>query len=159
MKQIKIINGTYGFRPSPSVVELKNSRDPAFSVDDAEADRLVAMGVASFAGADTDPATVAEFTDPDDLEDPNGADGDTEDPEGGDTEDPGADPVPLVYNEDMKLDELKDVARNVGATEDELDALRYKKDVIALIDQIIAEAGTGSEDPEGGPEVGAADPV
>lgn len=153
MKQIKIINGTYGFRPSPSVVELKSSRDPAFSVDDAEADRLVAMGVASFAGAGVDPATVADFTDPDDLVDPNGAGSDTEDHEdGGET-------APLVYNEDMKLDELKDVARSVGATEDELEALRYKKDVIALIDQIVAEAGTGSEDPEDAPEVGAADPV
>ena len=68
----------------------------------------------------------------------------------------------LVYNEDMKLDELKDVARSVGATEDELKSLRSKKDVIALINEIVegeGEADTEDEDPEDAPDVSAADPV
>ena len=84
---------------------------------------------------------------------------------------PAADPAPqdpapdnqdaLVYNEDMKLDELKDVARSVGATEDELKSLRSKKDVIALIDEIVNEEGDADldADPEDAPDVGAADPV
>ena len=46
MKQIKIINGTYGFRPQPHVVERKNADDAPFFVEDAEADRLVALKVA-----------------------------------------------------------------------------------------------------------------
>lgn len=153
MKQIKIIKGTYGFRPSPDIVEPKTSRDPAFSVDDAEADRLVTMGVATIAELHEDPDSVAAFTDPDDQED---LDDETEDTEDGEAEDDTEDDEPLVYNEDMKLDELKNVARSVGASEEELEPLRYKKDVIALIDQIIADAGDKTE---GAPELDATDPV
>ena len=49
MKLIKIINGTYGFRPQPNVVELKDAGDAPFEVDDKEAARLVDLGVAKIA--------------------------------------------------------------------------------------------------------------
>ena len=49
MKLIKIINGTYGFRPQPHVVELKTADDAPFEVDDKEAARLVELGVAAIA--------------------------------------------------------------------------------------------------------------
>ena len=139
MKQIKIINGTYGFRPQPHVVERKNADDAPFFVEDAEADRLVALKVAVIVDGAAAPAA-----------DPVQMDPETDDQEA------------LVYNEDMKLDELKDVARSVGATEDELKSLRSKKDVIALINEIVAdegEADTEDEDPEDAPDVSAADPV
>lgn len=139
MKQIKIINGTYGFRPQPYVVERKNADDAPFFVEDAEADRLVALKVAVIVDGAAAPAA-----------DPVQMDPETDDQEA------------LVYNEDMKLDELKDVARSVGATEDELKSLRSKKDVIALINEIVAgegEADTEDEDPEDAPDVSAADPV
>lgn len=157
MKQIKITKGTYGFRPSPGIVEPKTSRDPAFSVDDAEAARLVAMGVASVAGSDEDPDAVAAFVEPDDQDGQHDEDNDDHDDSYED--DDAEDAEPLVYNEDMKLDELKDVARSVGASEEELTPMRYKKDVIALIDQILEEASTGSEGDDDGPDLGAADPV
>lgn len=139
MKQIKIINGTYGFRPQPHIVEPKTAEDAPFSVDDAEADRLVSLKVAVIVnGTAAQPEEPAQMDQtPEDLD-------------------------ALVYNEDMKLDELKDVARSVGATDDELKALRSKKDVIALIDEILSEEGgnePAEEDPEDAPEVGAADPV
>jgi hypothetical protein len=139
MKQIKIINGTYGFRPQPHVVERKNADDAPFFVEDAEADRLVALKVAVIVDGAAAPAA-----------DPVQMDPETDDQEA------------LVYNEDMKLDELKDVARSVGATEDELKSLRSKKDVIALINEIVegeGEADTEDEDPEDAPDVSAADPV
>jgi len=139
MKQIKIINGTYGFRPNPPAVEPKTPDDGPFFVEDAEADRLVTLKVAVIVDG-----TAAPAADPA-PQDPAPADQDT-----------------LVYNEDMKLDELKDVARSVGATEDELKSLRSKKDVIALINEIVAgegEADTEDEDPEDAPDVSAADPV
>ena len=139
MKQIKIINGTYGFRPQPNVVERKNADDAPFFVEDAEADRLVALKVAVIVDGAAAPAA-----------DPVQMDPETDDQEA------------LVYNEDMKLDELKDVARSVGATEDELKSLRSKKDVIALINEIVegeGEADTEDEDPEDAPDVSAADPV
>ena len=139
MKQIKIINGTYGFRPQPHVVERKNADDAPFFVEDAEADRLVALKVAVIVDGAAAPAA-----------DPVQMDPETDDQEA------------LVYNEDMKLDELKDVARSVGATEDELKSLRSKKDVIALINEIVegeGEADTEDEDPEDAPDVSVADPV
>lgn len=138
MKQIKIINGTYGFRPNPPAVEPKTPDDGPFFVEDAEADRLVALKVAVIVDG-----TAAPAADPA-PQDPTPDDQDT-----------------LVYNEDMKLDELKDVARSVGATEDELKSLRSKKDVIALIDEIVNEEGDADldADPEDAPDVGAADPV
>lgn len=139
MKKIRITNGTYGYRPNGGyVVEPKNAESAPFEVEDAEADRLVARGVAAII---EDTAAV--------------------DPPAGD---PGN---ALVYNEEMKLDDLKDVAREVGATEDELKPLRSKKEVIALIDKILDgsddddeddedPAGTGDPD---APKLGAADPV
>lgn len=139
MKQIKIINGTYGFRPEPHVVEPKTADDAPFLVEDAEAARLVSLGVA---------AIVDEVA--------------AVDPPAGD---PGS---ALVYNEEMKLDELKDVAREVGATEDELKPLRSKKEVIALIDKILDGSDDEEDDedddpPASGdpdaPQIGAADPV
>lgn len=139
MKQIKIINGTYGFRPEPHVVEPKTADDAPFLVEDAEAARLVSLGVA---------AIVDEVA--------------AVDPPAGD---PGS---ALVYNEEMKLDELKGVAREVGATEDELKPLRSKKEVIALIDKILDGSDDEEDDedddpPASGdpdaPQIGAADPV
>ena len=50
MKKIKIINGTYGFRPEPLVVECKTPADPPFYVEDQEAIRLVNLGVAEYVG-------------------------------------------------------------------------------------------------------------
>ena len=137
MKQIKIINGTYGFRPQPHVVEPKTADDEPFFVEDQEAERLVGLKVAVIVDGAAAPAA-----DPVQM-----------DPESDDQD-------ALVYNEDMKLDELKDVARSVGATDDELKSLRSKKEVIALIDEIVAEEGAADlADPEDAPEVGAADPV
>ena len=139
MKQIKIINGTYGFRTEPHVVEPKTADDAPFLVEDAEAARLVALKVAAIVDGAAAPA----------------ADPAQQDPASNDQD-------ALVYNEDMKLDELKEVARSVGATEDELKGLRSKKDVIALIDEIVAEEGDADltgEDSEDAPDVGAADPV
>lgn len=139
MKKIKIINGTYGFRPEPHVIEPKTADDAPFLVEDAEADRLVSLGVA---------AIVDEVA--------------AVDPPAGD---PGS---ALVYNEEMKLDELKGVAREVGATEDELKPLRSKKEVIALIDKILDGSDDEEDDedddpPASGdpdaPQIGAADPV
>lgn len=75
MTTIKIINGTYGHRPEGSnyVIPVA-SGDPAISVDDLEAQRLVDLGVAVIAhpeapanGGDGDsvPAEIAGHLDPD----------------------------------------------------------------------------------------------
>jgi len=51
MKRIKIINGTYGHRPEGSKsTHPKTANDGPFEVNDSEAERLVAMGVAAHSG-------------------------------------------------------------------------------------------------------------
>lgn len=50
MKNIKIIRGTYGHRKTGSTITSPKTRtDPAFPVDDDEAQRLVKMGIAEYA--------------------------------------------------------------------------------------------------------------
>ena len=49
MKNIKIIDGVYGLRKSgSSVVTRKGKTDPPFQIEDDEAKRLVALGVAAY---------------------------------------------------------------------------------------------------------------
>lgn len=48
MSLIKIINGTFGYRPAGSrSIEPKQAGDPPFDVDEKQAQRLVALGVAA----------------------------------------------------------------------------------------------------------------
>lgn len=98
MKLIKIINGTYGFRPQPHVVELKTADDAPFEVDDKEADRLVELGVAAIAfGEDSESLQEAMDEVVDQLGDqPTPPDDEPEDdePEDDEPEDPAADPDP-----------------------------------------------------------------
>ena len=64
------------------------------------------------------------------------------------------------YNEDMKLDELKEVAAAYGV---DASAMRKKADVIAAIEEAKAAANEADDDQTGDneepPQIGAADPV
>ena len=62
----------------------------------------------------------------------------------------------LEYNEDMKLDELKEVAARYGV---DASAMRKKADVIAAIEAAKAEQPDDGADDEEPPQIGAADPV
>lgn len=134
MKLIKIINGTYGFRPQPNVVERKTADDAPFFVEDREADRLVRLGVAAIAGEK--PEAPAPLQAPASEHKPAG-----------------------VYSERMKLSELKDAARAAGAAEIDLKDLRSKKEVIALICELTEEDAETGGDREEAPRIAAADPV
>lgn len=49
MRLIKIINGTYGYRPAGArSIEPRQAGDPSFPVEDEEASRLVGLGVAVY---------------------------------------------------------------------------------------------------------------
>ena len=60
------------------------------------------------------------------------------------------------YNEDMKLDELKEVVTRYGV---DASAMRKKADVIAAIEAAKAEQPDDGADDEEPPQIGAADPV
>ena len=69
-------------------------------------------------------------------------------------------PAAPEYNEDMKLDELKEVAAAYGV---DASAMRKKADVIAAIEKAKAAANEVDDDQTGDneepPQIGAADPV
>lgn len=146
---IQIIAGTFGYYNGRKVVPITNQDGPKQFDPELEA-RLVKEGVAKY--VDAAPAQAEDPNTPD----PAGANA-PQDPgqPGGGTEPP-ADGLP-EYNEDMKLDELKEVATRYGV---DASAMRKKADVIAAIEAAKAgqtdDDGTDDEEP---PQFGAADPV
>ena len=145
---IQIIAGTFGYYNGRKVVPITNADGPQKFDPELEA-RLVKKGVAKY--VDEQPVAPAPASEPE--REPEGA------PEAGEA------PAAHEYDEDMKLDELKEVAAAYGV---DASAMRKKADVIAAIEKAKAggEAGdeTGNneeapEDDEAPPQIGAADPV
>ena len=152
MKLIKIINGTYGFRPQPYVVEPKTPDDPPFEVSDEEAERLVGLGVAVVAFGEDSPSlqeamddVVKELDDqpvqPEDDEEP------AEDGEEADEEELGDMPSRAEL-EEMTVTQLNVMAKSLGVRI----PARAKK---AVIVNIILEAAAEEDEL---PDLGAADP-
>ena len=170
MKLIKIINGTYGFRPQPYVVELKTADDQPFEVSDEEADRLIGLGVAALAFGDDSESLqgamdgmVGHLEDqsvpPEDPEepdeDPEEQDADEpEDPEPEDEADETNEPAPAA--EKMDPEELKQLTNpELGELAKELGIeVKGRPTKADLIDAIMAAAAEDDELPD----LGAADP-
>lgn len=138
---IQIIAGTFGYYNGRKVVPITNADGPQKFDPELEA-RLVKQGVAKY--VDEQPVAPAPAAKPE--QEPEAA------PE---TDD--APTAPPEYDEDMKLDELKEVAAAYGV---DASAMRKKADVIAAIEAAKAgqtdDDGTDDEEP---PQFGAADPV
>jgi len=144
MKQIIIINGVYGHNPDGVSVEAKKAGDPPFSVSDAEAARLVGMGVAQISekASVNKPAVQPETQNVEAPESQND------------------------YNA-MKAADLRQLAISHGMSADDVKALKTKKDVIkALEDADAADIAVEAddepeeiEDDEPAPSIDAADPV
>ncbi|MBR1631184.1 MAG: Rho termination factor N-terminal domain-containing protein [Paludibacteraceae bacterium] len=162
MKLIKIINGTYGFRPQPYVVELKTADDQPFEVSDEEADRLIGLGVAALAfGDDSESLQVAMDGMVGQLEDqPVPPEDPDEDPEDQDTDEPEdeADETnePAPAAEKMDPEELKQLTNpELGELAKELGIeVKGRPTKADLIDAIMAAAAEDDELPD----LGAADP-
>lgn len=107
---IKIIKGSYGMRCGASVQAVHAGSDPIELSKDKE-ERLVRLGVAVY------------VTEEDDVDEHPG--------EGSDEtqDDEIVDEFP-EYNEDMKLDKLKEIAKVYGI---DASSMRSKKDVIEAI--------------------------
>lgn len=142
---IQIIAGTFGYYNGRKVVPITNADGPQKFDPELEA-RLVKQGVAKY--VDEQPVAPAPAAKPE--QEPEAA------PE---TDD--APTAPPEYDEDMKLDELKEVAAAYGV---DASAMRKKADVIAAIEEAKAAADEAadddqSDDGEEPPQIGAADPV
>ena len=126
---IQIIKGTFGYYNGRKVIPITEADGPQKFDDELEA-RLVKEGVAKYIG---EQGETGEQTAPT----------------------PAADEAP-EYDEDMKLDELKEVAARYGV---DASAMRKKADVIAAIEAAKAEQPDDGTDDEEPPQIGAADPV
>lgn len=145
---IQIIAGTFGYYNGRKVVPITNADGPQKFDPELEA-RLVKQGVAEY----VDDAPTAEPGDPE-APDPAGAQA---------SQDPGAaghpegepetpdDGLP-EYSEDMKLDELKEIAAAYGV---DASAMRKKSDVITAIEATKNSTADGEEPPQ----IAAADPI
>lgn len=108
---IKIIKGSYGMRCGSSIKAIAAGSEP-IQLEKEKEERLVRLGVAVYVNTQ----------DNEDLQDATGA-GNTQDNE--DVEE-----LP-VYNSDMKLPELKEIAKVYGI---DASAMRTKKEVIEALD-------------------------
>lgn len=141
---IQIIQGTFGYYNGRKVVPITNDDGPQKFDPELEA-RLVKQKIAKYVDLPEHPESP----------DPAGA-GAPQDPDPGTEEtETSAGSGEAEHDEDMKLDELKEVAASYGV---DASALRKKADVIAAIER--AKAGNGqSDDDEEPPQIDAADPV
>lgn len=141
---IQITAGTFGYYNGRKVIPITNADGPQKFDPELEA-RLVKQGVAKYVDEQPEvpaPAVKSE-QEPETV------------PETGDA------PAAPEYNEDMKLDELKEVAAAYGV---DASAMRKKADVIAAIEEAKASADEAADDDQTGdneepPQIGAADPV
>lgn len=141
---IEIIAGTFGYYNGRKVIPITKEDGPQQLDPELEA-RLVKQGVAKYVDEQPVAPTPAEKP----GREPEAA------PETGDA------PADPEYDEDMKLDELKEVAAAYGV---DASAMRKKADVIAAIEEAKAAADEAaddgqSDDCEEPPQIGAADPV
>lgn len=139
MKRIRIINGVYCCRISEGVTERKTPDDPAFEVADEEAVRLVGLKVAEYEDQVEDFGTdTAPKSSPDKAADTNNS----LRPE-----------TDSSYDDSMKFDELKKIAREYGISKARLHKMRSKREVISAIDAAVEKASSKNEE---APKIGAA---
>lgn len=119
---IEIIAGTFGYYNGRKVIPITKEDGPQQFDPELEA-RLVKQGVAKY----VDEQPVA----------PTPAEKPGREPEAGDA------PADPEYDEDMKLDELKEVAAAYGV---DASAMRKKADVIAAIEEAKAAADEAADD-------------
>lgn len=140
---IQIIAGTFGYYNGRKVVPITNADGPQKFDPELEA-RLVKKGVAKY--VDEKPVAPAPAAEPE--------------REPGATSEPDGTPAAPEYDEDMKLDELKEVATAYGV---DASAMRKKADIIDAIKEAKAAANEADDDQTGDneepPQIGAADPV
>lgn len=148
---IQITTGTFGYYNGRKVIPITSADGPQKFDPELEA-RLVKQGVAKY--VDGAAATIP----PEDPKDP--------DPAGGNQpQDPGQadagqqDEAKPEYSDDMRLDELKEIAAGYGV---DASAMRKKADVIKAIEAAKAaeqQADDDGDDDEEPPQPGVADPV
>lgn len=132
MTTIKIISGVYGYRPekSPYVIPVQKG-DPAISVDDDEAKRLVEIGVAAYLDQEID-AGAAETAIPvvPDNQATSSTPGNEKDERGDSDPEDIAGHLDADALKDWKMDDLKKLAADMGV---DTTGIKKKDALIAAI--------------------------
>lgn len=137
MAIIRIVNGTYGYRPngSPHVIMPVSAGDPPISVDDAKATELVKSGVAVYVETPItqEAAPAAPVAAP--FSDDGEPEPDSDDATGAVAT---ADMAPVEYSTKMRADDLRAAMREQGipvkigmTKQDMVDALNAAPDLSA----------------------------
>ncbi len=137
MAVIRIISGTYGYREN-GIIRPKDSKSGAFEVDDKEAERLVALGVAEIAAEQpTGTGKGVNLT--------SGRNADSEPVSGSDEDED--DEVEFEYDETTPANKLREIGKQLGLS---FPVGTTKAAMIAELDKALDEEG---------PDIGAAEPV
>lgn len=144
MKLVHIINGIYGYHISEAVVEPKTVKDAPFFVSDEEGERLIGLGVAELV-TEAETAEVAPVQPTAETSEETACKEDA----------PQTKPETLGYSRNMKLDDLKKVAIDAGASKTKVKKMRSKDEVISAIEAAVEKANAKNEDSV--PQIGAAD--
>ena len=157
---IKLIKGNYGLYDKHTVV-LKTPLDKPFSIaKKGEEQRLVDKGIAVFVDVEEPqaPAQLTELAEQTQIADAqNDGNGEVDNAGDGENqgEESGEEKEVALYTDATKFDELKEIAKGLGATDEDLKPLNSKDKVKALIDELAAKkageadnAGDGEENGE-----------
>ena len=146
MKKIRITRGAYGYRaPGSMVTELITSKHPPFEVEDVEAKRLVALGVAEYAAKAVATAAPGDDKLPAGENPPSGNEGGKVPPEG--------DKEAAEFGPHMTVAELKAFADERSIPYED------KATKAKLLEAIAAAYEVGVDDGEAPPNPSVQDPV
>ena len=131
---IKIINGVFGFNNGTSIVP-KTPKDEPFEAPKNVEERLVKLGVAEYVTkAEAKAEAVVEVAEA--TETVAEVEEETEATESTEEATEEAEPIDLQA---LKFDELKELAKKHGATDEDLKPLNSKAKVIELIEKLFSE--------------------
>lgn len=141
MKRVKITDGTYGFKPDGALFVKSIHMGEVVEVSDAEASRLIKLGVGACVGEVKEEKAFEPVATPI---------GGSRADEAGDNNNEDEHPA---YSVDMKVDQLREVMTTMGV---EIAAGMTKADMVAALD---AHFASSSDDKEQPPEFEAESPI
>ena len=152
MRTVKIISGAYGLNTGDRVITKDRMSEP-FSLDDAEAERLVSLGIAEIITEGVATGGNGNETNPPSVNPSNDENGSNGENEGGNDIDGHLDAEQLG---EMTIKELKALAEDMGI---DTSKMKVKADYIQAIVAVEVSAPADDENGENPPDISPEDPV
>ena len=152
MRTVKIISGAYGLNTGDRVITKDRMSEP-FSLDDAEAERLVSLGVAEIITEGVATGGNGKEPNPPSVNPSNDENGSNGENEGGNDIDGHLDAEQLG---EMTIKELKALAEDMGI---DTSKMKVKADYIQAIVAVEVSAPADDENGENPPDISPEAPV